>query len=262
MERQSDLLLLIPLMASKLYGLLGFPLGHSFSWKYFSDKFERGHIDAEYRNFEIPDIGDFIELLAEYPDLAGLNVTIPYKRDIIPYMDEMDGVAEKIGAVNVIRFTYLPDGSPWLKGYNSDVIGFRDSVAPLLSPSRRKALILGTGGASKAIAEAFAQLGVDYLFVSRNPDNGSIAYSDLIPEVMESHLVIVNATPLGMYPDIDSCPPIPYNCLTPLHLCYDLVYNPEETLFMKKAAEAGAEVKNGHEMLVRQAEAAWAIWNS
>ena len=250
-------------MEKKIYGLLGFPLGHSFSRDFFREKFRSENICAEYLNFEIPDIGDFIEVLAEYPDLAGLNVTIPYKRQIIPYLDELDPVAEKIGAVNVVKITYSPDSQPFLKGYNSDVIGFRDSILPLLGDQRGKALILGTGGASRAVAESFSQLGMEFTFVSRDKvSEGVITYTDLTREIMDSHHVIVNTTPLGMFPDVDSCPPIPYSFLSDAFLCYDLVYNPATTLFMKKAAEAGARVKNGREMLILQAEASWRIWNS
>lgn len=248
-------------MEKKIYGLLGFPLGHSFSRNFFSEKFRSENICAEYLNFEIPDIGDFVEILAEYPDLAGLNVTIPYKRQIIPYLDDLDPVAKKIGAVNVVKINYSPDGEPLLKGYNSDVIGFHDSLVPLLGDERGKALILGTGGASRAVAEAFSQLGMEFTFVSRKAAEGVLTYEDLTPEILDSHHVIVNTTPLGMYPHVDSCPPIPYTLLSDAFLCYDLVYNPEVTLFMKKAAESGARVKNGREMLILQAEASWQIWN-
>lgn len=246
---------------ARLYGLIGYPLTHSFSQNYFNQKFESERIDARYINFEIPDIGDLMEVVAEYPNLCGLNVTIPYKEQVIPYMDEMDGDAAKIGAVNVIKFIRGSGDFLKFKGYNSDIIGFTDSIAPLLKPCQRKALILGTGGAAKAVRQGLLNLGIEPVYVSRNPREGVLTYADLTPEVMAEHLVIVNTTPLGMYPHVDSAPAIPYDELTPNHLCYDLLYNPDETLFMKRAAEHGAEVKNGLEMLLLQAFASWRIWN-
>lgn len=248
-------------MASKIYGLIGYPLTHSFSMRYFNNKFESENIDAEYVNFEIPDIGDLMEVISENPELSGLNVTIPYKEQIIPYMDEMDSEAALIGAVNVVKIIRGRNGDIRLKGYNSDAMGFQNSIAPLINDKRRKALILGTGGASKAVHRALVNLGVEPIFVSRHPENGELAYSDLTPEVMAEHRVIINCTPLGMYPAIDNCPDIPYNLLTPDHLCYDLIYNPDVTTFMKKAQANGAEVKNGLEMLLLQAFESWIIWN-
>ncbi|MCI9607899.1 MAG: shikimate dehydrogenase [Muribaculaceae bacterium] len=245
---------------ARLYGLIGFPLGHSFSQDYFNKMFESEGIDAKYINFELPDIGDLNEAIAQYPNLCGLNVTIPYKEQVIPYMDEMDPVAARIGAVNVIKF--IGSGASLkLKGFNSDVIGFSQSIAPLLNDSRRKALVLGTGGASKAVCCALEDLGVETQLVSRSPRPGVITYADITPAIIADHKVIVNTTPLGMYPNVDSCPQIPYSDLTPQHLCYDLLYNPDTTLFMRKAAEHGAETKNGLEMLLLQAFAAWQIWN-
>lgn len=246
---------------ARLYGLIGYPLTHSFSQNYFNQKFESERIDARYINFEIPDIGDLMEVVAEYPNLCGLNVTIPYKEQVIPYMDEMDGDAAKIGAVNVIKFIRGNGGSLKFKGYNSDIIGFTDSIVPLLKPCQRKALILGTGGAAKAVRQGLLNLGIEPVFVSRTPREGVLTYADLTPDVMAEHLIIVNTTPLGMYPHVDTAPDIPYDELTPDHLCYDLLYNPDETLFMKRAAENGAEVKNGLEMLLLQAFASWRIWN-
>lgn len=246
----------------KVYGLIGFPLTHSFSKSYFNDKFAAEGIDAEYANFELPDIGDLMEVFDETPELSGLNVTIPYKEQIIPYMDELDEEARRIGAVNVVKVVRGDSDDDFnLIGYNSDVIGFRDSISPLLNPVRKRALILGTGGASKAVARGLETLGVEYLFVSRSARKGVITYSDLTPEIMTEHKVIVNTTPLGMYPHVDECPDIPYECLTPEHLCYDLLYNPDVTLFMKKAAANGAETKNGLEMLLLQAFESWRIWN-
>lgn len=244
----------------KIYGLIGFPLTHSFSQRYFNQKFEAEGIKAQYLNFELPDIGDLMEVISEYPNLSGLNVTIPYKEQVIPYLDEMDNDARKIGAVNVIKFLRNKDDIK-LKGYNSDIIGFTDSIAPLLNERRKRALVLGTGGASKAVVCGLENLGVQCTLVSRTKRNDTITYADLTPDVMADNLIIVNTTPLGMYPHVDEAPDIPYDCLTPDHLCYDLLYNPDVTLFMRKAAERGAETKNGLEMLLLQAFAAWNIWN-
>lgn len=244
----------------QLYGLIGRTLGHSFSQDFFNHKFQSENVNARYVNFELADIGEFNELLAQYPALRGLNVTIPYKEEVIPYMDEMDAEAAEIGAVNVIKF--IGSGAKLkLKGYNSDVIGFSDSIAPLLNPQRNKALVLGTGGASKAIVRGLRNLGVETQLVSRTRREGVLAYEDLTPEVMASHLVVVNTTPLGMYPNTDKAPDIPYSELTPAHLCYDLIYNPDTTKFMKLSAAHGAETKNGLEMLLLQAFASWRIWN-
>ena len=244
----------------RIFGLIGYPLTHSFSQNYFNQKFEAENISAQYINFEIPDIGDLMEVVAEYPALSGLNVTIPYKEQVLPYLDEIDDDAKKIGAVNVIKFIRKKNSLKF-KGYNSDVIGFSDSIKPLLNPQRNKALILGTGGAAKAVMQGLLNLGVEPVYVSRTPREGVLTYSDLTPEIMAEHKVIVNTTPLGMYPHIDECPDIPYSELTPEHLCYDLLYNPDVTLFMTKAGEKGAEVKNGLEMLLLQAFVSWNIWN-
>lgn len=244
----------------KIYGLIGFPLIHSFSQNYFNQKFEAEGIKARYLNFELPDIGDFMEVVSEYPTLAGLNVTIPYKEQVIPYLNELDEDAAKIGAVNVIKII-RNKGSLKFKGYNSDIIGFTDSISPLLNERRKKALVLGTGGASKAVVRGLENLGITATLVSRSAREGVITYEDLTPEVMAENLIIVNTTPLGMYPHVEECPDIPYDCLTKEHLCYDLLYNPDVTMFMRKAEEYGAETKNGLEMLLLQAFAAWNIWN-
>ncbi|MDE6802948.1 MAG: shikimate dehydrogenase [Muribaculaceae bacterium] len=244
----------------KLYGLIGFPLGHSFSQMFFNQKFEAENINAEYRNFEMPDIGDLMELLSEYTLLEGLNVTRPYKEQVIPYMDEMDETAAGVGAVNVIKF--FREGDDFrLKGYNSDVKGFSDSLNPLITPERKKALILGTGGAAKAVAYALGKLRIENRLVSRSAREGVLTYDELDPAIMSEHKIIINTTPLGMYPHVDECPAIPYSDLTPEHLCYDLIYNPDVTLFMHRAAEHGAETKNGLEMLMLQAFESWDIWN-
>lgn len=244
------------------YGLIGYPLKHSFSIGYFNEKFQAENIDAEYVNFEIPRIEDFMEVIEENPNLCGLNVTIPYKEQVIPYLDELDKDTAKIGAVNVIKIIRPGKGRIKLVGYNSDIIGFTQSIEPLLQPQHTKALILGTGGASKAVYHGLANLGIRSTFVSRTKKSDNIlTYNELTPEIMQGHTVIVNTTPLGMYPKVDFCPDIPYDQLTPNHLLYDLLYNPSETLFMKKGMERGATVKNGLEMLLLQAFAAWEIWH-
>ncbi len=244
----------------KIYGLVGYPLGHSFSRSFFQKKFESEGIDAIYENFEIPDVSDLRRLIADRQELCGLNVTIPHKSAVIALLDELDPKADEIGAVNVIKIM-RHNGDIYLKGFNSDVIGFTDSIAPLLDENMKHALILGTGGASKAIYAGLKSLHIVPTFVSRQKKEGVIEYGELTPGVIASHKIIVNTTPLGMYPHIDQCPDIPYDALTPGHLCYDVVYNPEETLFLQKAAQRGCKTKNGIEMLHRQALAAWEIWN-
>ncbi len=242
------------------YGLIGYPLGHSFSKTFFNEKFASEHINAEYVNFEIPNVKELKHVLKENPTLRGLNVTLPYKTQVIPLLDEMDEDAQLIGAVNVIKFVKGRFGRTKLKGYNSDIIGFKQSIDPLLTPHHRKALILGTGGASLAVFHGLKQLGIGSTRVSRKAQNFCITYEELTPKIMEQYTVIVNCTPVGMYPHIEECPNIPYPLLTPNHLLYDLLYNPDETLFMKKGKEKGAVVKNGLEMLLLQAFAAWNIW--
>ena len=244
---------------ARLYGLIGYPLGHSFSQDYFNRKFEAENIDARYINFEIPEIADLKLILDHNRNLNGLNVTIPYKQQVIAMLDEMDPEAAEIGAVNVIKFIRR-NGRLILKGYNSDIIGFRDSIAPMLTDHHSHALVLGTGGASRAVSYALRSLGIEVRLVSRTATRGVITYADLTPDIIDTHKIIVNTTPLGMYPHVEECPDIPYNLLTEHHLCYDLLYNPDVTLFMKKSADAGAEVKNGLEMLLLQAFAAWQIW--
>ncbi len=246
-------------MKNKVYGLIGYPLGHSFSMNFFNHKFEAERIDAEYVNFEIPDINMLMEVISENANLNGLNVTIPYKEQVLPYLDELDADAAKIGAVNVIKFIN-DKGDLKLKGYNSDIIGFMDSIEPLIKPHMTKALILGTGGASKAVYWGLKKLGIESQFVSRKHSKDAITYGEINKEVMTSHHVIVNTTPLGMYPNIDECPDIPYSMLSDKHLCYDLLYNPDETLFMKESKKHGANVKNGLEMLLLQAFASYQIW--
>ena len=245
----------------KKYGLIGFPLGHSFSRNYFNNKFADEKIDAEYVNFEIPSIQDLRRVIEENPNIYGLNVTIPYKQQVIPYLNELDADAEEIGAVNVIKFIREARQKLKLVGYNSDVVGFMGSIKPLLKPHHRKALILGTGGASKAIVYGLRKLGISSVFVSRTKKEGMLTYDELTPEIMQEFTVIINCTPVGMFPHTDTCPALPYECLTEKHLLFDLIYNPEETLFMKKGAAQGAITKNGLEMLLLQAIGAWSIWN-
>ena len=242
------------------FGLIGYPLGHSFSKNFFNEKFNSENINAEYVNFEIPTIDELPNILLSNPDLMGLNVTIPYKEQVIPYLDELDPDAATIGAVNVIKIR-KQKGKIKLIGYNSDIIGFTDSLEPMLEAHHKKALILGTGGASKAIFHGLKKLGVEAKFVSRTARKDMFTYEDLTPEIMDEYKIIVNCTPVGMYPRANEYPNIPYECLTPNHLLYDLLYNPDTTLFMKKGADHGAVVKNGLEMLLLQAFAAWDIWN-
>lgn len=242
------------------FGLLGYPLGHSFSKTYFNRKFEAEKINAQYVNFEIPEIKEIKNVLKENPDLCGLNVTLPYKTQVIPFLDEIDEDARLIGAVNVIKFSKGFLGKTKLKGYNSDIVGFKQSIEPLLNESHRKALILGTGGSSKAVYHGLKQLGIDATFVSRSPKDLCVTYDEITPKMLEYYTVIVNCTPLGMYPHTDNCPEIPYEALTPHHLLYDLLYNPDETLFMRNGKKQGAVVKNGLEMLLLQAFEAWQIW--
>ncbi len=244
----------------KKYGLIGYPLKHSFSVGYFNEKFASEGIDAKYVNFEIPSINDFTEVIDKNPDLCGLNVTIPYKEKVIPFLNGLSPDAESIGAVNVIKIERPKKDKIKLIGYNSDIIGFMQSIEPLLMPKHKKALILGTGGSSKAIFHGLKKLGIDGQYVSRAPKAGCITYDELTEEVMKEHLVIVNCTPVGMYPKVDECPNIPYQWITPDHLLYDLLYNPNTTLFMKKGEAQGAVTKNGLEMLLLQAFAAWEIW--
>lgn len=245
----------------KKYGLIGYPLGHSFSRNFFNEKFSSENIDAEYVNFEIPNITEVSSVIKSNPTLHGLNVTIPYKEQIMDYLDEIDGDAKEIGAVNVVKIERVK-GKTKLTGYNSDIIGFTRSIESLIEPHHKKALILGTGGSSKAIKHGLEKLGLETKFVSRSKKNeDTLTYNELTPEIMSEYKVIVNCTPVGMYPKADECPDIPYDFITPEHLLYDLLYNPNTTLFMKKGSDKGAIVKNGLEMLLLQAFASWDIWN-
>ncbi len=242
----------------KLFGLLGRNISYSFSRGYFADKFKNEKIEhCQYVNFDIPTIDDFPSIINNTPNLKGLNVTIPYKQEVIPFLDELSGNAKKIGAVNTI--TISKKGKT--KGYNTDFYGFKKSLKPLLKKRHQKALILGTGGASKGVAYALEQLNIAYTYVSRNPEQGALAYSDLNEAVFKEYLLVINCSPIGTSPNTDKCPDIPYEYFTDKHIAYDLIYNPAETLFMQKAKEKGAVVKNGLDMLVFQAEKAWQIWN-
>ncbi len=243
------------------YGLIGYPLGHSFSISYFNEKFENENIDAQYINFEIPTIEALPEVLASNPELKGLNVTIPYKEKVISFLDSVSPEARAIGAVNVIRVTHKGNDII-LKGFNSDVIGFTKSIEPMLEKKwHRKALILGTGGASKAIDYGLKALGLETVFVSRYERPGTIQYGNITPEVVKEYNVIVNCTPVGMYPHSEECPQLPYEAMDSHTILYDLIYNPDETLFMRRGAQYGANVKNGLEMLLLQAFSSWEFWN-
>ncbi|TCJ17564.1 shikimate dehydrogenase [Flaviaesturariibacter flavus] len=239
------------------FGLIGRTLGYSFSKGYFTDKFQKeGRTDCVYENYELDTVRAFPLLLERHPDIAGLNVTIPYKKEILQYLDTRDAAVAAIGACNTIR---VRNGR--LEGFNTDAIGFRDSLQPLLRPGHRHALVLGTGGAAAAIHYVLGQLGISVTPVSRQRSPGNMSYADLDAETMERCRVIINTTPLGTWPDVGSCPPIPYQLLGEGHLLYDLVYNPEITTFLRKGQERGAAIKNGYEMLLLQAEASWRIWN-
>ena len=243
------------------YGLIGYPLGHSFSISYFNQKFADEGINATYENFEIPSIDDLPEIIDRYPNLRGLNVTIPYKEKVIPFLDSISPEARAIGAVNVIRVVHQKNNT-LLKGYNSDVIGFTQSIEPMLDPKwHKKALILGTGGASKAINYGLKSLGIEPVFVSRYERPGTIQYQSITPDVVREYNVIVNCTPLGMYPNTDECPQLPYEAMDSHTILYDLIYNPDQTLFMRNGAKYGAVVKNGLEMLLLQAFASWEFWH-
>lgn len=241
----------------RAFGLIGFPLGHSFSKKYFGDKFEREGIAGNtYELFPLEQIDQLEDLLASNPDLVGLNVTIPYKEQVIPYLDSMSPVVEEIGACNCI---HIQEGR--LMGHNTDVIGFSRSLLPQLKPHHKQALILGTGGSSKAVAYTMKELGIPFLQVSRTPADGMISYEEIDQRMLESHTLLINTTPVGMFPDIAKAPAIPYEFIGADHYLFDLVYNPERTRFLQEGALRGAAVENGSDMLVIQAEASWEIWN-
>jgi shikimate dehydrogenase len=244
----------------KTFGLLGKNISYSFSSGYFSEKFKELNLENHrYINFDIDSIDKFPELLRRNSKkINGMNVTIPYKQEVLNLVDEIDDEAAEIGAINTIKF--LENGK--IKGFNTDVYGFENSLKPLLKLQHTKALVFGTGGASKAVAFALKKLQIDFLFVSRNPvSNNQIAYSDLNKEVISENTILINCTPLGTFPEVNLCPDIPYQHITSNHLLYDLIYNPDVTTFLQKGKEKGAEIKNGLEMLQLQAEKSWQIWN-
>ncbi len=243
------------------YGLIGVTLEHSFSKGFFNEKFQNEGIDAEYINYAIPSIDNLLEILNTNTELKGLNVTIPYKEQVMKYLDAISPEAKAIGAVNVIRVEHKGN-KPYLKGFNSDVIGFTRSIEPLLERYHKKALILGTGGAAKAVNYGLKSLGIETQYVSRRRSLNSLTYDDISPKLIKEFNVIINCTPLGMYPNVEECPKLPYEAMDSHTLLYDLLYNPDETLFMRKGKEHGAVVKNGLEMLLLQAFASWEFWNS
>ena len=239
-----------------IYGLLGRDIGYSFSRGYFAEKFQKEKLNFEYNNFDISQINEVSEILNN-SEIKGLNVTIPYKEEVISFLNNLDPIAKEIGAVNTIKF----DNNRKTTGYNSDFYGFIESLKPLLKTSTKNALILGTGGASKAIAYALTQLQIDYTFVSRTAGDRKIAYADLNEDIIKKNTLLINCTPLGTHPDVGEYPDIPYKHITEEHILYDLIYNPAETVFLKKGREKGAKTCNGLQMLALQAEKSWEIWN-
>lgn len=245
----------------KTYGLVGYPLSHSFSKVYFEQKFHSEKLEAEYNLYPLNNLSEFRKFIDSNPEIAGLNVTIPYKQQLIPLLDDLDETARQIGAVNCI-LVERKKNKAWLVGYNTDAFGFEESLKPLLNELPNKALILGTGGASKAVAHVFDRLGISYLFVSRNPyDCNQIRYSILNESLLNEFKFIANTTPLGMFPDIELIPAIPFQFITGEHFLYDLIYNPDETHFLIDGKAKGARTKNGWDMLKFQADKAWEIWN-
>lgn len=243
------------------YGLIGYPLTHSFSKRYFTEKFGNENIDSTYENFEIDNIAKFPDIIKNNPELVGLNVTIPYKEQVIPYLDELNDSAKEIGAVNTIKIIRTTAGIG-LKGFNTDTFGFETSLKPLLKDHHKKALILGTGGASKALKYVLTKLGIEFISASiEELKDNEIRYEEIDEQMVKERLLIINATPLGTYPKIETFPNIPYQFITDKHLLFDLVYNPEITQFMSKGIQKGATVKNGYEMLLQQAIKAYQIWN-
>jgi len=258
----------------KQYGLIGYPLTHSFSKKYFMEKFERGNIkETQYHLFPIEHISELPGLLKEHPDLCGLNVTIPHKQSVLKYLDWIENDAKKIGAVNCIRINAespveaaftgelgITGHNFRLEGFNTDMYGFEMSLKPLLKPQHDHALVLGDGGSAQAVKCVLENLGITYKVVTRKPQADGILFKDLKAQHIRQYLLIINTTPLGMTPKVDEYPPIPYQDLTKDHLLFDLIYNPEKTIFLQKGEEQGAVIKNGLEMLILQAEKSWEIW--
>lgn len=244
---------------SRVFGLIGYPLHHSFSEKYFSEKFAKENIsDCRYELFPIKSIDELKQLVRSLPALKGLNVTIPYKQQVIRYLTDTSEIPDGIRACNCIKIQ-----DKQLIGFNTDHIGFEKSLTPLLKPHHKKALILGTGGAAESVAYVLKKSGIPYSFVSRSPQYASIfTYREINAKKLKDYTIIINTSPLGMYPDVDNCPDLPYSAITEKHLLYDLIYNPAKTLFLVKGERQGAVIKNGEEMLAIQAEESWKIWNS
>lgn len=247
----------------RIFGLIGFPLNHSKSKEFFTSRFEKDHLtDCRYENFEIKDVVEIRDLLNYYPDIEGFNVTIPHKTAVIEIIDEIDPVAEEIGAVNCLKINRKNE-KVRIRGYNTDAAAFKKSLKPMLDDFQGKALILGTGGSSRAVSFALKELKIEHLFVSRNKSqNQTINYKDIDAQLMSEYKLIINCTPSGMFPDISSFPVLPYSALNSEHILFDLVYNPEETLFLLQGKRHGSKTKNGLEMLILQAEASWKIWNT
>ena len=240
------------------FGLIGYPLSHSFSQKYFTEKFAQlGLTDCVYQNFSFPDIQQLADLLTANQDLCGFNITIPHKKKVMTFLHNQSDVVKKIGACNCVQ---IQNGK--LTGYNTDVVGFEQSLLPFLKKHHTKALILGTGGASAAVEFVLEKLGIEVKYVSRKKTETSMGYDEVDEAMILSHQLIINCTPLGMYPKVDDCPDIPYQFLSVQHHLYDLVYNPAETKFLANGKLQGASIKNGQEMLILQAEESWRIWNS
>lgn len=244
----------------RVFGLIGYPLGHSFSADFFSEKFRKEGHNATYINFELASLKSLPEIIQSNNDLEGLNVTLPYKSEIIDYLDDIDPLAKEIGAVNVIRITRT-NNSFKLKGYNTDIFGFTRSLKPVLNSSIRSALVLGTGGSSLAVLKGLDNLGIEYRVVSRDKERGDMLYSELDKSALSSFPLIINTTPLGMFPEIEGAPDLPYDGLTAKNILFDLVYNPELTNFLSLGIKKDCKVKGGLEMLYIQAEEAWALWN-
>lgn len=243
------------------FGLIGYPLSHSFSKKFFTEKFRDEQIhDCAYELYPIAAIGLFAKLLSDEPELLGINVTIPYKVQVLPFLNEMDEASTEIGAVNCIDIR-IHNGNRWIKGYNTDAYGFEESLKPLLETHHRKALVFGDGGAAKAIKYVLNKLNIPFLVVTRKAAEHSILYDAVDGAMLKEHTILINTTPLGMSPDVGTCPDIPYHLLSDKHIGYDLVYNPEETVFLRQVREKGGKTKNGLEMLHLQAIRSWEIWN-
>ncbi|NGM67293.1 shikimate dehydrogenase family protein [Sphingobacterium sp. SGR-19] len=245
----------------KKLGLIGYPISHSFSKKFYLEKFERENItDIHYDLYPIEDISDFPSLYERDPAFYGFNVTIPHKRNVMQFLNEFSPEAAEIDAVNCVQVRWQ-GGKPFLKGFNTDAFGFEQSLRPLLTPQHMSALVLGNGGAAQSVFYVLGKLGIDFKIVSRSSNKGDLTYHDLTEDIIASHKLLINCSPVGTFPNVLDAPDIPYDGIGSAHLLYDLIYNPEETTFLKKGKERGAAIKNGHEMLIFQAEKNWEIWN-